>query len=88
MLFLVGAFRAVIEMVGLCLLGQGVLHLIGGSDPGRNPVYRLFALLTAPPRQLVRAMLPSRLPDRAIPALTFLLLFFLWIGLALVRKFI
>jgi hypothetical protein len=87
-LFLVGALRAVIELVGLCLLGQGVLYLMAGGSADRNPIYRFFSILTAPPRQLVRAIVPSFFPERSIPVLTFLLLFVLWIGLAWVRKFI
>ncbi|MBS1191599.1 MAG: hypothetical protein H6R10_3391 [Rhodocyclaceae bacterium] len=88
MLFVLGALRAVIELIGLCLLGQGVLHLVAGTRSGCNPIYRLFSLLTAPPRHLVRAMAPSFVSGRMIPLLTFMLLFFLWIGLAWMRTFV
>lgn len=88
MLFLVGALRAVIELIGLCLLGQGVLYVIAGAGRERNLVYRLLALLTEPPRHLVRVALPRRVPDGIVPTLTFVLLFFFWIGLAWVRSFV
>ena len=88
MLFLIGALRAVIELIGLSLLGQGLLWLIAGAGSARNPIYRFFAILTAPPRHLVRALLPSVVPEGVIPASTFLMLFFLWIGLAWMRNFI
>lgn len=86
--FLIGALRAVIELIGLCLLGQGILFLIAGTGSGRNPIYRFFDIVTTPPRQLVRCMMPSMVPDRIIPALTFLLVFFFWIGLAWIRNFV
>lgn len=88
MFFLIGALRAVIELIGLCLLGQGVLSLVAGAGRARNPIYRFLAILTAPPRQLVRQLAPTAVPDAFIPPLTFLLAFFLWIGLAYLRTFV
>jgi hypothetical protein len=88
MLFLVGALRAVIELIGLCLLGQGVLYVIAGAGRERNLVYKLLALLTEPPRRLVRLALPKPVPDGVVPTLTFALLFFFWIGLAWMRTFV
>ncbi|MGE5490845.1 MAG: hypothetical protein ACM31P_06140 [Actinomycetota bacterium] len=88
MLFVVGALRAVIELIGLCLLGQGVLYVIAGAGRERNPIYRLLALLTEPPRRLARMALPKRIPDGIIPTATFVVLFFFWIGLAFMRSFV
>lgn len=87
-LFLIGALRAVIEMLGLCLLGQGALALLAGRGRRGNPIYRLFDLITAPPRRLVEPLLPRRAGEPWIGLLCFLLLFLAWIGLAIVRKFI
>lgn len=84
--FLIGALRAVVEMIGLCLLGQGVLRVVAGPGRDRNPVYRAFAIVTLPPRCLLRIILPAFVPDRAIAPLTFLFLLFLWLGLAWLRK--
>lgn len=85
-LFLIGALRAVVEMLGLCLLGQAVLSPL--ARRGGNPIHALFALLTAPPRRLVAACLPRRAGSLLVGVSTFLLLFVVWIGLAVLRKFI
>ncbi|MCB4358210.1 hypothetical protein [Quatrionicoccus australiensis] len=84
--FLIGALRAIIEMLGLCLIGQGVLFLLSGTRCTVNPVWQLFSLVTRAPRQLVAGMLPRGTGDRKISFATFLILFFLWTGLAFLRK--
>lgn len=88
MQFFLSSLRAVVELMGLCLLGQGFLYLLTGSGREHNSIYRLFQLLTSPPRNLARTLLPLVVPDRAIPSLTFLLLLFLWLGLAWARNFV
>ena len=52
MLLFLSALRAVVELVGLCAIGQGVLYVLAGSHRADNVIYRLFALVTAPPRNL------------------------------------
>ena len=59
-LFAISALRAVVEMLAMCLLAQGVLYLLAGQRRADNPIYRLFALLTHPPRRLVASLLPAR----------------------------
>jgi hypothetical protein len=87
-LFVISALRALVEMLALCLLAQGVLYLLAGQRRAGNPIYRFFALLTDPPRQLVAKLLPARVGGAMVGAITFVLLFVLWIGLALARKLI
>ena len=77
--FLISALRAIVEMLGLCLIGQGVLYLLTGSRRQQNAIYRFFDLLTRPPRQFVALFLL-----RSVSGL--LVLFTLWIGLAWLRK--
>ena len=86
--FLIGSLRAIVEMLGLCLIGQGFLHLLAGGCRQQNAIYRFFDLLTAPPRKLTARLLPTGTSGKAVGMLTFLLLFILWIGLAWVRKFL
>jgi len=85
-LLFLSALRAVVEMVGLCAIGQGVLYVLAGSRRADNAIYRLFDLVTAPPRRLVRRLLPGGLGERASGPLSALLLFVLWIGLAWLKK--
>lgn len=75
-------------MLGLCLIGQGILYLIAGGKRGNNRIYQLFDLITRPPRQLLAKLLPGPPSPFAVGVLTFMLLLFLWIGLAFARKFI
>lgn len=88
LLFLIGALRAIVEMLGLCLIGQGFLHPLAGRRRQQNAIYRFFDLITAPPRKLTAKLLPTGTSGKAVSMLTFLLLFILWIGLAWVRKFL
>lgn len=86
-LFLVGAIRAVIEMLGMCLLGQGILYFLAGRGRANNPIYQLFDLITRPPRRIVERILPPA-SGAMIGVAYFAILLLLWIGLAFVRKFI
>jgi hypothetical protein len=86
--FLISAARAIIEMLGLCLLGQGVLFVLVGRHRANNRIYQLFDLLTKAPRRFVAKLLPSSFSESVIGVVSFALLLLLWIGLAFVRKFV
>lgn len=87
-LFVISAMRALVEMLGLCLLAQGLLYLLAGQRRAGNAIYRFFALLTDPPRRLVARLLPAKTGAMTVGVISFVLLFLLWIGLALARKFV
>lgn len=87
LLFLVSAVRAIIEMLGMCLLGQGILYILAGRGRANNPIYQLFDLVTRPPRRIVELLLPGA-RSRMISISYFVILLLLWLGLAFVRKFI
>lgn len=86
-LFLIGAIRAVIEMLGMCLLGQGILYVLAGRGRVTNPIYQLFDLITRPPRKIIERILPAA-SGTTIGVAYFAILLLLWVGLAFVRKFI
>lgn len=86
--FLISALRAIIEMLGLCLLAQGFLYFLAGQKRASNPVYQLFALLTSAPRRLLARCLPGGTSPLVVGMLCFVSLFLLWIGLAAVRRVI
>jgi hypothetical protein len=88
LVFVIGALRAIIEMLGLCLIGQGVLHLLAGGGRQQNAIYRFFDLVTRRPRQITAMLLPKGSSGRLVGLFAFILLFILWIGLALLRKFL
>ena len=84
--FLISALRAVVEMLGLCLIGQGILYLLAGSRRQQNAIYRFLDLLTRPPRQVAAFLLPRGVSEMLVGLLALVLLFMLWIGLAWLRK--
>lgn len=86
--FLIGALRAIVEMLGLCLLAQALLYPLCGRQREGNPIYRLFALITSAPRRIVGMLLPQGTAPWLVGGLCFSGLFMLWIGLALLRKFV
>ena len=66
--------RALVEVAGYFLLGQGLLYVLVGSRRERNPIYRLFQLLTSPVIKLTRAITPKAVLDRHVPLVAFFLL--------------
>lgn len=86
-LFLISAARAVIEMLGLCLIGQGVLYVLAGRGRENNRIYQLFDLITRAPRQLVAVIMPG-VSGKAVGVACFAILLLLWVGLAFLRKII
>jgi hypothetical protein len=87
-LWLVGALRAIVEVALLSLLGQALVGFLAGPSRGSNPVYGLFALVGRPPIRLMRVLTPRVIVDKHIPYLTFFVLFWLWIALAYVKRWL
>jgi hypothetical protein len=87
-LFAVSVFRALVEVAGMFLLGQGLLYLLAGARRESNMIYQLFQIVTRPVIRLVRLITPRIIVDRHIPVVAFFLLFWLWIVLAYVRRII
>ena len=85
-IFCISALRSVVEMLGLCLLGQAMLYLLAGKNRDKNPIYQFFALISRRPQQLVAQALPTNTSAWFIRVACFLLLFMLWIALAWIRK--
>lgn len=75
---LVTILKALIEIAGLSLLGQGVLYLFAGASRERNFVYIMFRTVTAPVFRLTRFITPRFILDRHIWMLTPLVVLMLW----------
>ena len=78
--------RAVVEIAGCFMLGQGLLYVLAGRKRHDNLVYQLFALLTRPVMKLTRLITPRVVRDEHIPYAAFMLLLWLWIGLAIAKR--
>ena len=80
--------RALVEVAGCFMLGQGLLYVLAGRKRADNFVYQLFALLTRPVMRVTRAISPRFIRDDHIPIAAFLLLLWLWIGLAIAKRYV
>lgn len=87
-LFLISVLRALVEVAGYTLIGQGIVALFAGRNRDKNFVYRLMKTVTDPVVRLVRLITPRVIIDRHIPFVTFFLLFWLWIGLAVAKRYV
>lgn len=85
-LFILGVLRALVEVALLFLVGQGILALLAGGRRHANTVYQLFVIVTRPVLKVVRFVSPPQIMDRHLPFVAFFLLFWLWIGLAYLKK--
>lgn len=87
-LFIVTALRALVEVAGCFMLGQGILYVLAGRKRSDNFVYQLFSILTRPVFRATRAITPRLVRDEHIPYAAFLLLLWLWIGLGIAKRYI
>jgi len=86
MLMLVAILKALLEVAGLALLGQGVLYLMAGAGREQNFFYRLLKLIGSPAVWVARLISPRRLvPDAYIAAAAFFLVAGLWLALGLIK---
>lgn len=87
-LFLISVLRVLAEVAGYTLLGQGVLAIFAGKSRDQNVVYRLMQTVTSPAVKAVRFVTPRFIIDRHIPFVTFFVLFWFWIGLAVAKRYV
>lgn len=85
MLSLVIVVKGLLEFIGLLLLGQGVVYVMSFGRHEANVVYRGMRFLTSPVTRLVRRVTPAFVVDRHIPALAFVLVFWLWVALLVAK---
>jgi hypothetical protein len=77
--------KALTEIAGVAMLGQGVLWVIAGSRRDQNMVYGLFKTLTSPVMKVTRWVTPRVVLDRHLGLVAFFLLMVLWVVLTIVK---
>ena len=87
-LLVVTVARALVEVAGCFMLGQGLLYVLSGRRRNENFVYQLFALLTRPVMNATRFITPRIVKDGHIPLAAFMLLLWLWVGLAIAKRYV
>lgn len=85
-ILLVSILRTIVEVAGFALLGQGALAVLAGKYREQNLFYRLLRTITQPAIRAVRRVTPRVILDAHVPMLTFFLLFWLWVALAVLRR--
>ena len=87
-LLIITMLRALVEVAGCAMLGQGLLYVLAGRKRNDNFVYQLFSILTRPVMRLTRWITPRFVRDDHIPIAAFMLLLWLWIGLQIAKRYI
>lgn len=81
-LFLIA--KALIEVAGVALIGQGVVALFAGANRDKNVIYGLFRIITLPAVKLARLLTPVKLVrDSHLPLVAFFICFWLWVACVL-----
>lgn len=77
--------KALTEVAGVAMLGQGVLWVIAGSKRDKNLVYGIFKTLTSPVMKATRVITPRVVLDQHIGLVAFFLLVALWVVLTALK---
>lgn len=81
MLSVVTVAKALVEFAGLLLLGQALVFLLSFGRHEANPIYRFLRFMTRPVVLPARYITPKFVLDQHVPAVSFFLLFWLWVAL-------
>ena len=87
-LILVQLARVLVEVAGFALFGRGILALMAGKSRHENLFYKILETITRPAVKAVRWLAPRFIIDAHVPMLTFFLLFWLWIALAIAKRYL
>ena len=87
-ILLVSIARALVEVAGMFMLGQGILWIFGPKARDGNFVYDLFKMGTRPIVRATRAITPRFVHDAHIGMVSFILLVWLWLALAFAKRYL
>ena len=71
--------KALLEVVLVVLLGQGLLFVLAGASRHQNMVYRMFTTVTDPIMKATRFITPRFIVDQHIGLVAFFLAVILWV---------
>ena len=84
-ILLVSIARALVEVAGMLMMGQGILWIFGPKARDGNFVYDLFKMGTRPFIRVTRFITPRFVHDAHIGFVAFFILVWIWLGLALAK---
>jgi hypothetical protein len=77
--------KALTEVAGVSMIGQGVLWVIAGAKRDQSMFYGIFKTLTSPVMKLTRWITPRVVLDQHLGLVAFFLLIVLWLGLTVMK---
>jgi len=77
--------KAIIEIAGLALLGQGLLFILAGAQRHQNMFYIVLKTITAPVFKATRFIAPRFIVDQHIGFLAFFFLMVIWVALTIAK---
>ncbi|TXL62453.1 hypothetical protein [Zeimonas arvi] len=77
--------KGLVEFAGLLLLARGAVFVLSFGKHSQNPIYQALVFLTRPLVRVARAITPAAVVDRHVAAVAFFLLFWVWVGLVLLK---
>jgi len=77
--------KALTEVAGVAMIGQGVLYAVAGAKRDQNPFYVIFKTVTSPVMKVTRWITPRIVLDRHLWLVALFLLIVLWIGLTIMK---
>jgi hypothetical protein len=77
--------KAIVEVAGLALLGQGLLFILAGRQRHNNMFYTILKTVTAPVFKATRFIAPRFIVDQHIGFLAFFLLMVIWAALTVAK---
>lgn len=77
--------KALTEVAGVAMIGQGVLWVLAGAKREQNAIYGIFKTLTSPVTKATRWITPRVVLDQHIGLVAFFLLIVLWLGLTILK---
>lgn len=87
-LFIVSSLKALVEIAGMALIGQGLIGVLAGKSRQDNFVYRIFLVITSPIFKITRAISPRFIADAHLGLASFFILFWLWVALVLAKGYV
>ena len=77
--------KALTEVAGVAMIGQGLLFVLAGAKRDQNPVYAIFRTITSPVMKVARWITPRVVLDRHLGLVAFFLLIVLWLALTAMK---
>ncbi len=77
--------KAIVEIAGLALLGQGLLVILAGQQRHQNIFYTVLKTITSPVFRVTRFIAPRFIVDQHIGFLAFFFLMVIWFALTIAK---